>query len=75
MSGYVWPARSACKSPPLTHTDFWDIVDYYHVAFAHAQKASALSFANTGKVENVELVDCYPVSIRNTTQISIIIWI
>ena len=40
-------------------------IDYYHVVFAHAQKASACSFAYTGKVENVELWDCYSVSTRN----------
>ena len=43
------------------------VIDYYHVAFAHAQKASAHSIAYTGNVENVELQDCYlfPCKIRH----------
>ena len=44
-------------------------IDYYQVVSEHAQEA-VLSFARTGSVENFELVDRYPVSIRNPTQIS-----
>ena len=33
-------------------------IDYYHVAFAQAQKSSVLSFAYIGNVENAELRNC-----------------